>query len=137
MDEILRTLGVILGHIATAFGIIKVWKEATVASSSQRVDALKAAADEWREIKDDYRERLVNVEEAALAKDRHYEETFREQQVQIDKLRGDVASLKETEGRLVGWVARLHKGIMEGSIPPLPEIPSWLTNLLNRKPPAP
>lgn len=45
-----------------------------------------------------------------------------------------IRALQRTEGRLVGWVARLHHGIADGTIPPLPEIPDWLTGLLSRRP---
>lgn len=47
-------------------------------------------------------------------------------------LRADVDQLRQTEGRLVGWVGRLHAGITDGSIPPLPPVPEWLTRLLSR-----
>ena len=48
------------------------------------------------------------------------------------ELRHDVTVLRENEGRLVGWVATLHKGVTDGTIPPLPPVPEWLTRLLHR-----
>lgn len=132
LDEALRIVGVVLGLLLTAFGIIKVWKEATAASGTAHLSALQAAAKEWREIKDDYRDRLEAMEQQAKDQDAEYTSTFESQQRQIDTLSKSVESLKATEGRLVGWVGRLHKGIGEGSIPPLPEIPSWLVALLRK-----
>ena len=49
-----------------------------------------------------------------------------------EDLRRDVTVLRENEGRLVGWVATLHKGVTDGTIPPLPPVPEWLTRLLHR-----
>ena len=54
------------------------------------------------------------------------------QQEEIDELRADVQGLRQTEGRLVGWVGRLHAGITDGTIPPLPPIPDWLDHLLHK-----
>ena len=48
------------------------------------------------------------------------------------ELRHDVTVLRENEGRLVGWVATLHTGVADGTIPPLPPVPEWLTRLLHR-----
>ena len=132
LDEALRVVGVVLGLLATTFGIIKVWKEATAASGSEHLQSLQAASQEWREIKNDYRDRLAAMEEKAQRLDSEYNDTFEDQQRQINELNTAVDSLKATEGRLIGWVGRLHKGIAEGSIPPLPEIPAWLKELLRR-----
>lgn len=51
---------------------------------------------------------------------------------ETEGLRADVDELRRAEGRLIGWVAGLHKGIEDGTIPPLPPMPPWLTRLLHR-----
>ena len=119
LDEALRVVGVVLGFIATAFGIIKVWKEASAASGSAHTSSLQAAADEWREIKEDYQTRLQGVE----AKVEAYEG-------EIAVLKTDVHELRRNEGKLVGWIKRLHDGIEDGSFPPVPKPPQWLLNLM-------
>lgn len=45
---------------------------------------------------------------------------------QLGDLESAVNELQQRESRLMGWIARLHAGIMDGSIPPLPSIPPWL-----------
>ena len=54
------------------------------------------------------------------------------QEEETRRLRADVDRLREAEGRLVSWVAALHQGIDDGTIPPLPPLPDWLTRLLHR-----
>ena len=133
LDETLRVVGVVLGLIATAFGIIKGWKEASAASGNAHLSSLQAAADEWREIKEDYQQRLEVMETRSREQDKELKEQakeFSDQQEQINVLNASVSSLKATEGRLIGWVGRLHQGIDDGSIPPLPIIPFWLQDLL-------
>lgn len=119
INDALSVVGVLLGLVATAFGVIKVWNEASAASGKTRTDALRAAADEWRQMKDDYRERLLVVEGKVAT----YES-------EIEVLKTDVDELRRNEGRLVGWIKRLHDGIEDGSFPPLPHLPQWLVNLM-------
>ena len=59
--------------------------------------------------------RLVQLEQADQRKS-----------TQIGELTESVNELQQRENRLLGWVARLHAGIMDGTIPPLPIIPQWL-----------
>ena len=119
LNELLRIVGVLLGLVTSVFGIVKVWTEATSASGRTRLEALQAASQEWKELKNDYRERLVEVESKVEA----YEG-------EIAVLKNDVNELRRNEGKLVGWIKRLHDGIEDGSFPPLPRLPRWLENLM-------
>ncbi|MDO5534104.1 MAG: hypothetical protein Q4F65_05585 [Propionibacteriaceae bacterium] len=81
-------------------------------------------------VRDDYAEdREAWAVERAATRERidALEAITREHAAKIDALR-------RTEGRLVGWVGRLHTGITDGSIPPLPDVPGWLHDLLDRNP---
>lgn len=42
--------------------------------------------------------------------------------------------LEESEGFLVSWIVTLHSGIENGSIPPLPDVPSVVREILTRFP---
>lgn len=54
------------------------------------------------------------------------------QEAETRRLREDVDRLRATEGRLVVWVQTLHRGIEDGTIPPLPPLPEWLAHILRR-----
>lgn len=119
MSEALNVVGVFVGLVAAVFGVVKVWNEATTASGKSRIDALQAAADEWRSLKEDYQGRLKDVEEKTVQQDK-----------EIEQLATEVGELRRNEGRLVGWIKRLHDGIEDGTFPPLPRQPQWLVNLM-------
>lgn len=105
MDDLLRYLATVGGIVVTFLGGFKIWKEAKATSFDSKNSGMQAVAKEWREMKDDYRERLTSVED------------------EIEELRVDKA-------RLVSWIARLHYGIQDGTIPPLPDVPDWLNEML-------
>lgn len=130
LDYLLRTLGVILGLLATGFGIIKVWREARAASSAASVSSLQAAADEWKELKDDYRTRLKDAEERMKETESRLDALEQERK----DLRRDVDALREAEGMLVRWLRVVRAGVEQGTIPPWPVPPEWLTALDERYP---
>lgn len=121
LEDLLRVLGVIVGIVVAALGGIKVWKEARTASSSAQITALQAAADEWRELKEDYRGRLETAEARLDALEQEKR-----------TLRTDVDTLRETESLLVRWLRKIRHGVEGGTIPPWPTDPSWLTELEQR-----
>lgn len=65
MESLGNLVLVILGGVATAYGVIKTWQEARAASHSSARSDLQAAADEWRELKEEYATRLAAVETRA------------------------------------------------------------------------
>lgn len=52
------------------------------------------------------------------------------QEEETRRLRVDVDRLRANEGRLISWVSTLHRGIDNGTIPPLPPLPAWLEDML-------
>lgn len=114
IDSALRVIGVGVGIIAALFGIVKVWKEATVASSSAQITALQAASDEWRELKEDYRTRLTAAEGTLEAQAGKIHELDR--RVHDAERVADLAS--ESEAALLEHHLDTMQKIAGGLIPP-------------------
>ena len=48
----------------------------------------------------------------------------------LNEALGRIGSLERNEGHLIAWIHTLHKGIEDGSIPPMLEIPTHIRALL-------
>ena len=118
VDELLRLVGVVLGLIVSAAGIVKVWRDARVASDQTHLSALEAAADEWRELKSEYADRLRATEEKAAALTETVDELrrgHRQLSARLDAVEADADVLSDALWEQATWIEA-------GAIPPPPTI---------------
>lgn len=88
----------------------------------------------WVAIRKDRREEPIDVVRAVTAwrsEAAASAEQARLARAEMEDLRRRVGLLEDNEHTLVRWVVRLHTGIEDGSIPPIPAIPAVIADLLN------
>ena len=88
----------------------------------------------WVAIRKDRREEPIDVVRAVSAwrsEAAASAEQARLARTEMEDLRRRVGCLEDNEHTLVRWVVRLHAGIEDGSIPPIPAIPAVIADLLN------
>lgn len=80
-------------------------------------------------------DRLNGVNRTLIEELKQLQATSRDTADKLDDCDDRLTMLEKNENLLIGWITRLHTGIENGTIPPLPPVPAQIADLVKR--PAP